>query len=323
MSTFQVILYKEDYYEEITRMGESRIIEDHPDKVFWGNVNLHGDQEQLQKVFERIHAHPMVQRGILDKTKRPRIQDFEEAILLQVYSVNKDESGEFELLKFILGPKFVISFQEKDGDPFDGVRKRLQDNKGIIRSKGADFLLFRLLEAIIEGYFDLVEDLQGLDFFSKSRLGDWNPDPASMKSMENLNQRLFEIKKSIRPLIETVAFLEKGLSGLIHKKNAKYYHDLRQQCQFLIDSIESFEHRLESSINLFFTMQGHRQNQVMKTLTVVSSIFIPLTFLAGIYGMNFEYMPELDDKYSYFIVLGIMFSIAVGMTIFLKMRKWF
>ena len=113
------------------------------------------------------------------------------------------------------------------------------------------------------------------------------------------------------------------MSGLRDKRSKKFFLDLVQQCQFLIDSIESFEHRLESSINLFFTMQGHHMNQVMKTLTVVSSIFIPLTFLAGIYGMNFQYMPELDDKYSYFIVLGIMGAIAFGMVLFLRMRNWF
>ncbi len=323
MEKLQIYLYDEDEIENIQTPTEGRLTDIFPEKRIWANVNLNAPNDFTEALFDRIKTHPLVKKGILDPTKRPRIQDFEEAIVFQINSYNKDETGDYELIKFVLGKNFLISFQEKEGDPFDGVRDKLWEKKGIIRDKGVDFLLFRLLESILEGYFDLMDEIQQNEIFPKGRHQDWTPDPEKMRQLEELNQFLFGIKKSIRPLLESVHFIQNGHSALIAKKNIKYFHDLKQQCQFLIDSIESFEHQLESSINMFFSMQGHRMNQVMKTLTVVSTIFIPLTFLAGIYGMNFEYMPELDNHYAYFVVWGIMGGIAIGMIWFLRMRKWF
>jgi magnesium transporter len=324
MGAVKSFIYNKDILEEIDFAPEKKADEWDEKVTIWANVNLNGPKDEIEKVFKRIDSHPLVQKGILEKTKRPKFQDFEDAIVLQVNSINHYKGTlEFGSIRFILGEKFLVTFQENKEDPFDSVREKIRKKKGLIREKGPDFLMYHLLEAIIDDYIDLIDELEEKEFIPTKTLQDWNPNPESMTRLEKMNQKLYDIKASIRPLIESVEIIEKGLSNLIRDHNRKYFLDLKQQSQFLINSIESFEHRLESSINLFFTMQGHHMNQVMKTLTIVSSIFIPLTFIAGIYGMNFLNMPELNTKYGYFVILGVMLATVIGMMLFLRKRKWF
>jgi len=325
MEAVSLFIYNREEYKELDYVPEGRINERKDNNTVWSNVNINGPKEEIEAIFKRINTHPLVIKGILDPTKRPKIQDLGDAVLLQVNSVNinTDDHQYLNLIKFILGKNFLVTFLETSDDPFDSVRDKIRNGKGIIREKGPDFLLYRLLEAIIDNYFDKLDELQSHKGLTNRVEKDWKPTPESMQKIEKMNQRLFDVKKSIRPLIESVTILERGLSDLIQDNNRKYFLDLQQQCQFFIDSLESYEHRLESSINLFFTMQGHHMNQVMKTLTVISSIFIPLTFLAGIYGMNFANMPELDMKYGYYLILSLMSATVIGMLIFLKRRKWF
>lgn len=224
-----------------------------------------------------------------------------------------------EQMIFIVSPNFLWSIQEKSGDYFNWIRERLEDNKGIVRKKKADYLLFLLLESIIDNYQDTFQENTEL---SSNKLGSdkIKPTPEFTSLVENRKQELFSFKKATLSLRDTIVKLEKvEIDGF----ETKYFSELKEQTNNLISNIDFELQELESKINLIFSIQGHRLNEVMKTLTILSVIFIPLTFLAGIYGMNFEHIPELKFKYGYFILLGIMILVTIVSVWYFKRKKWF
>ncbi|WP_088323773.1 CorA family divalent cation transporter [Polaribacter tangerinus] len=224
-----------------------------------------------------------------------------------------------EQMIFIVSKDFLWSIQEKPGDYFAWIRERLQGNKGIIRKKKADYLLFLILESLIDNYqetYQLNADLNA----NKLNASNINPTPEFTSLVEKRKQELFNFKKATISLKDTVIKLEKSqIPGF----NVKYFSELKEQTNNLISNIDFELQELESKINLIFSIQGHRLNEVMKTLTILSVIFIPLTFLAGIYGMNFENIPELKFKYGYFILLGIMVLVTIGAVWYFRRKKWF
>jgi magnesium transporter len=211
------------------------------------------------------------------------------------------------------------SIQEHEGDYFDWIRERLAENKGIVRKKKTDYLLFLLLESIIDNY---QETYQKYAEISADKLDSTfiKPTPEFTSLVEKRKQELFNFKKATLSLRDTIIKLEKIE---IDNFDVKYFSELKEQTNNLISNIDFELQELESKINLIFSIQGHRLNEVMKTLTILSVIFIPLTFLAGIYGMNFENIPELKFKYGYFILLGIMVLITIISIWYFKRKKWF
>ncbi len=224
-----------------------------------------------------------------------------------------------EQMIFIVSTDFLWSIQEKDGDYFNWIRERLEGNKGIVRKKKADYLLFLLLESIIDNYQDTYQENAELSSEILSS-GNIKPTPEFTSLVEKRKQELFNFKKATLSLRDTIIKLEKiEIDGF----NVKYFSELKEQTSNLISNIDFELQELESKINLIFSIQGHRLNEVMKTLTILSVVFIPLTFLAGIYGMNFENIPELKAKNGYFILLGIMVLITIVSVWYFKRKKWF
>tara|TARA_R110002049_G_scaffold4377_8_gene30557 strand:+ start:3684 stop:4664 length:981 start_codon:yes stop_codon:yes gene_type:complete len=233
--------------------------------------------------------------------------------------ITESNKLESEQMIFIVSADFLWSIQEKTGDYFNWIRERLEGNKGIVRKKRADYLLFLLLESIIDNYQDTYEENAELsaDKLNSSHI---KPTPEFTSLVEKRKQELFNFKKATMSLKDTVVKLEKiEIEGF----DVKYFSELKEQTNNLISNIDFELQELESKINLIFSIQGHRLNEVMKTLTILSVIFIPLTFLAGIYGMNFEHIPELKFKYGYFILLGIMVLVTVASVWYFKRKKWF
>jgi len=224
-----------------------------------------------------------------------------------------------EQMFFIISSGFLWSIQEKEGDYFNWIRERLENNKGIVRRKKADYLLFLILESIVDNYEDTYQKNAEL---SATILEAENikPTPEFTSLVEKRKQELFNFKKATLSLRDTVIKLE---SVKIEGFNTRYFGELKEQTNNLISNIDFELQELESKINLIFSIQGHRLNEVMKTLTILSVVFIPLTFLAGIYGMNFEYMPELKFKYGYFILLGIMLLVTILCVWYFRKKKWF
>lgn len=300
-------------------ISEISIANNH-NSVQWFNVYGLKYHTAVKEIIHQNKLDEFLVNLILDDDQRNKVIELDTCIFLTFKMLHHKNSGfYFEQLMFIASPNYVWSLQEKKGDYFEHIRDRIKDNTGIIRKKKADYLLYRIIEAIIDNYYLAYEQLQkkNLEIRDLSRV---KPSPEFALVIENNKQNLFILKKAISSLREAISRIEKLQ---IQNFESHYFSELKEQASFLIDDIDFDLQQLESSINLMFNIQNHRLNEVMKTLTIISVIFIPLTFLAGIYGMNFKYIPELDAEYGYFIIIAIMILITVINFFFIKKKKWF
>jgi magnesium transporter len=294
------------------------------DYTYWLNVYGLNEPDIIASICRRHDIHSLVIQDILDVNQRPKYQEFDDFSFLTLKSiVPSDREMITEQISFVFGEKFLLSFQERKADFFEHIRYRLREDKGIIRERGSDFLLFAMLESILDNYFKTLNQLDS----EIEELNLTDPDkelsPGVLVMIENHKKFVHFIKKSILPIKEFTQIIERGENKYIEKRHLKYFLEIKDLCLTLIDSCDIILASLESNTNLFFSVQGHRMNQIVKTLTIVSTVFIPLTFIAGIYGMNFVHMPELHWKYGYPAVWILLVIIFAGMIIFLKRRKWF
>lgn len=290
-------------------------------------LNIHGihDFEKIKEFCTKLNIHGLVIQDILDVNQRTKFKEYNEYWFFTLKSIIPSDGTEIEQeqLSFILGKNYLISFQERKADHFNHIRERLRKGIGIVRERGLDYLLFLLLESILDNYFktlyaieNRIEELTLIDI-------DKEPSPEIINTAERYKRQVHQIKKTVIPIKEFVTKVERENFSFINEVHIKYYFELKDLCLSLIDNCEQIEVRLESSINLFFSVQGHRMNQVMKTLTIVATIFIPLTFVAGIYGMNFSNMPELGWKWGYFSIWILMIAVFIAMIVYFKKKKWF
>ena len=246
-------------------------------------------------------------------------------MFFSVRSALPDENNTFilqqEQISFLLGKHYLISFQEKSSDHFTDVRDRIEKKRGKIRLKGPDFLLFRMLDAIVDNYFEVLEDIT--DSIQKLELKLLRTASSeTLQLIEFQKRKLIELRKIVLPLKDVTFQLDKLESPFISKDNAHYFADLKENCMSVLEEIDANKQILEGMANLYYAVQGQRMNEIMKVLTVVSAIFIPLTFIVGVYGMNFENMPELKYKYGYYTVVAAMFAIAITLVLVFVKRGW-
>lgn len=302
-------------------------IKEFPKKDSKSWLNLHGIHEEdiVLAVARQLKIHHLSIQDIFDIQQRPKFHLFDTYFFVNIKSkfIEEDEDLNAEQISFVLGKDFLVSFQQKKRDHFQHIRERIHLNKGIVRERGCDYLLFLMLEAILNEY-DLMIDhlLQEVEDF---QLMDVNQDPSPnlLKEIEYQKKKVQIIRKAIFPIKEFCTHVESHENPFIEETNLKYFKDLKEFCRNLLDDTDEAKVTLEANINLFFSIQSHRMNQVMKILTIVSTIFIPLTFLAGVYGMNFTHMPELDWPYSYGLIWVVFLVMFVGMMIYFKRKKWF
>lgn len=291
----------------------------------WLNTNGVHDIEKISEITTKTNIHNLVLQDIVDVNQRSKFQDYEDYIFFSLKSLLPTVTNEIESeqISFILKKNYLLTFQEKSTDYFDHVRFRIRNNIGVVRERNVDYLLFLLLESILDNYFKTVNNIESL--FEKMEVIDVesDPSPTELKTVELYKRQIQQLKKTIVPIRDFSVRVEREQFKLIEIENKKYFLELKDLCLSLIDDCEQLEDRLKSYMNLFFSIQGHRMNNVMKTLTIVSTIFIPLTFIAGIYGMNFEYMPELKLKMGYFSVWVVMGLIFILMIFYFKKKKWF
>ncbi len=292
---------------------------------FWLHIKGIHDTGTIKNICNKLHVHNLVIQDILDVNQRPKFQEFEDYWFFTIKSFvpTDGESIEQEQLSFILGKNYLVSFQERNAAYFNHIRDRLRNNTGIVRERGTDFLLYLLLESILDNYFITLSQIEkNINEISNLDLSS-DPSPEIISTIEKRKKQLHHIKKAILPIKEFIGKIERENFNFIHEKHIKYYFELKDLCLTLLDECDQMELILESKTNLFFSIQGHRMNQVMKTLTIVATIFIPLTFIAGIYGMNFLNMPELSWRWGYPLVWIIMLAMALIMLIYFRKKKWF
>jgi len=316
---------KNDYQEqEDFKLDDWSDFEDKT-KVSW--LNMHGIHEEqlIVKACSKLQIHKLIIEDILDTGQRAKFQEFDNYWFFTMKSIlpSDDANIHMEQISFILGDNYLLSFQEKKADYFSHIRERIRKNIGIVRERKSDYLLYLLVEAILDNYFKTAEEFEN----KIDRLNHFNtksdPSPGLILKMEEYKREIQQIIKTLTPIREFVNKVERERFALIDKKHIKYYLELKDQCLQLSDAFDKMLSRIDSNINLFFSIQGHRMNQIMKTLTIVASIFIPLTFIAGIYGMNFKYMPELEWEWGYFSILSLMFMIIIALSLFFKRKNWF
>ncbi|HSV75470.1 MAG TPA: magnesium/cobalt transporter CorA [Bacteroidales bacterium] len=291
---------------------------------YWLNINGLNEPEIIAAICEKQGIHGLVIQDILDVKQRPKFQEFDDFSFLTLKSIIPSENEMItDQISFVFGSHYLISFQERIADFFDHLCFRLRENKGILREQGADYLLFEMLESILDNYFKtlnkLDEEFETLNFTDTRK----EHSPNALAIIENQKKFIHFIVRSILPIKEFSQMVERGECKHIEQRHVKYYLEIKDLCLTLIDNCEMMLSTLESATNLFFSVQNYRLSQVMKTLTIVATIFIPLTFIVGIYGMNFRNMPELEWKYGYFALWGVILLVFFGMIFFFRRKKWF
>ncbi|MFC1668333.1 magnesium/cobalt transporter CorA [Chlamydiota bacterium] len=309
--------------KEVASIDECFPFKDTP-SVTWINIDGVHDVEIIEKLGKRYELHPLILEDILNTGQRPKFEDFDSIIfvvLKMLYHDPKTKEITVEQVSLLLGEHFVISFQEKIGDVFGPIRERIRKAKGRIRKMGADYLLYALIDIIVDHYFIILEQIgEEVEEIEEKLIK--NPIPKTLQIIQNLKRDMVFLRKSIWPLREVVGGIQRAESKLIKKTTGIYLRDVYDHTIQVIDTVETFRDMVSGMLDIYLSSISNRMNEVMKVLTIFAAIFIPLTFIAGIYGMNFEFMPELKWKYGYFFVLGVMTLVAVGLLYFFKRKKW-
>jgi len=293
--------------------------------VTWINVNgIHniGLIESLGKYFD---LHPLTLEDIVNTTQRPKVEEFPNYVYAVLKMMTFDEAAnriEIEHVSLILGDNYVISFQEHEGDVFDSVRERIRNAIGRIRSLKADFLAYALMDAAVDNYFLAVERIgDRIEDMDDHILA--HPRPEDIHEVHKLKREILSFRKAVWPLREEVGALEKSETVLIRPETRVFLRDLYDHIIQIIDMVETFRDILGGIHDTYLSSVSNRMNEIMKVLTIISTIFIPMTFIAGVYGMNFEHMPELKWPFGYYLIWGIMLMAAISLVLFFKRRKWF
>jgi magnesium transporter len=292
--------------------------------VTWLNIDGVHQPEIIEQVGKSFGLHPLVAEDIASTGQRPKMEDFDDYILVVLTMLRFDEKEnetKTEQISILLGRDFVVSFQEREGDVFDPIRERLRSNKGRIRKMGADYLAYALIDAVVDNYFMILEKLGETIEEIEDKLVT-NPTSETLQTLHDLKREMVFLRKSVWPLREVISRLERSESPLINKSTFVYLRDVYDHTIQVIDAVETFRDMLSGMLDIYLSSVSNRMNEVMKVLTVIATIFIPLTFVAGIYGMNFRYMPELEQAWSYPAVLILMLVVALLMVVYFKRKKW-
>jgi magnesium transporter len=315
----------EQFLEKKTAAIEECLTFKNSDSVTWINVEGVNRPEILEKLGQYYGIHPLALEDIMATDQRPKMDDFGDYlfIVLKMISYNGDNAGlDMEQVSLVLGKNIVISFQEgRKGDVFDPLRERLRTAKGRIRKMGADYLVYALMDSIVDNYFTVLEKLgEEIESIEEKLVTD--PTPDTLHLMHKLKRDMIFLRKSVWPLRELISGLERGESPLIAESTAIYLRDVYDHTIQVIDTIETFRDMLAGMLDIYLSSVSNRLNSVMKVLTVIATIFMPLSFIVGLYGMNFKYMPELEWHWGYPTVLAVMAVIAGWMLVLFRRKKW-
>ncbi|HRG19128.1 MAG TPA: magnesium/cobalt transporter CorA [Flavobacterium lutivivi] len=297
-------------------------------KVNWLNVHGLNETETIKSIGDYLKVDSFMLSDILNTTKRTKIDEYHDVLFFNIKSLlpATDDKINVEQISFLLKKDILVSFQEKRSDFFTHIRERIRTHSGIVRDKKADYLLYLLLDAVMENFYITIENeedkVEELINLSKT-----TSKPEILEQVERHRDNFNFLKRSIIPLRDSLysikSMKDDNVFNAIEHENYSFFSRLHQKCLELLEQIDYDLTTLESASNFYFSSQSHKMNEVMKTLTVVSVFFMPLTFIVGVYGMNFDNMPELHWKYGYFIILGIMFVLLLGMIYYFKKRKWY
>ena len=327
----QLFVYNEENIVEFQNIIVDEFIKNKKqNQCNWLNVHGLSDTLIIKELADKLDLNNVIISDILNITRGTRLDEIDNTLFFSVKSILPNEKDfatiSIEQISFLIQDGLIISFQEKRGDFFSHIRERIRTNSGIVRKKKVDYLLYLLLDAIIENFYITIEakeeEIEKILLESKS-----SDNPIIVEKIEKIKEVMHFLKRSLIPLRDAL-FAIKTIKdddefNNIEQSSFVFFSRLHQKSLELLDQIEYDMGSLDSASNFFYTAQNHKMNEVMKTLTVISSVFLPLTFIAGIYGMNFKHMPELNYQYGYYTVIGLMFLIVMVMLFYFKKKKWF
>lgn len=321
----EIIDYSKDHYSR----SDSENIEDAfgfetSQNITWINVNGLNNTKEIERLGEYYNLHPLIQEDIVSTNQRPKMDEYEEYLFIVFKMLHYSDDGEFinEHVSMVVGKDYVTTFQEADGDVWDGLRDRLANSKGRVRNAGADYLMFALLDAIVDNYFSVIETLSSKIEFIEDQLFEDKVEDGITQDIQVLKKEILRIRRAVVPLREVINRLEKTDTPLIEARTQNYIRDLYDHIIQVSESVDIYREMIWGLMDMYMTTISNKMNEVMKVLTIMASIFIPLTFMAGIYGMNFEYIPELQLKYGYFYLWGAMVLVFCGLLFYFKRKKW-
>jgi magnesium transporter len=309
--------------KELTRIEESFAYKDTP-PVSWINIDGLHEVEVIEKIGTHFNIHPLTQEDIVNTGQRPKVENFEDYIYIVIKMLKFDETtGHIasEQVSLILGSHYLLSFQETEGDVFNSVRERIRKGRLHIRRSGTDYLAYALIDAVVDHYFLMLEKMgEKIEHFEEQL--PLQPTPEILQAIYDLKRELVYFRKQVWPIRDVLNTWQKAESSIIEETNKVFIRDVYDHTIQVIDTIDSFRDIITGVMDLYLSTVSNKMNEVMKVLTIMATIFIPLTFIAGIYGMNFKYMPELEWKWSYPVLWIVLIAIFLGMMLYFKRRKW-
>ena len=293
------------------------------ESVTWVNVGGVHKMDILESFGKQFQLHPLLLEDIANTDQRPKLDDYETCLFLVMKMLSATDRQDIivEQVSLVLGQNFVLSFQENGTDVFTPVRDRLRGNKGRLRHSGADYLLYALIDAIVDHYFAVLEVL-GEKIETLQDLVVSDPKPETLRQIHSLKRQLLFLRRAVWPLREATNNLARSECPLLRESTKVFFRDVYDHVVQIVDTIETLREMVSASLDIYLSSISYRLNAVMKVLTIITTIFMPLTFIVGIYGMNFEHMPELKWEWGYPLVLGLILAIAIAMLGFFKRKRW-
>lgn len=339
-----LIDYSETFFVEKENVSISESVASlHDQSITWINVEGISDPKIIERIGKEFNLHPLMLEDILNAGQLSKMDDYKNAIyivmrLLKLNGKNGKTDGkeahsikeahtttEKEIvdqqISLVLGPNYLISFMETESDIFNGIKNRIRAENSKFRKQGADYLCYSIIDAIVDGYFVILESVdERLEKLEESLV--YNPTPRTLINIQKRKRDVLLLRKSIWPMREVLSNLLRTESPFIKDSTKTFFHDVYDHTIQVIDTIESFRDVASGMLEIYLSNMSQRLNEIMKVLTIVSTIFVPLTFLASLYGMNFEYIPGLHTPAGYYIILGLMIAVAVSMTLFFRRKGW-
>lgn len=320
----ELIQYNErEYYKHADLPTAEMLTHFKTGYVNWINVDGLFDPRMIQQLSDHFCLHSLLVEDITTD-HQPKAEEFDDYLfftLKMLYRI-EETSIDYEQISFVLGKDYLLSFQEKQGDLFNHLRQRIELDQGRIRKRQADYLLYRLVDTIVDNYYHVLDAIGHQIESIEDEIYN-QPSGDEFRKIQGLKKELIFLRKALYPLRDALSKLVKDESGFIQPATVRYFADVYDHVVHLIDSLDTYKDLTSSLMDIHINTLNTRLNEVMKTLTIISVIFMPLTFIVGVYGMNFEHMPEIPLRYGYFAVWGVMLAIALGMIAYFRYRKWF
>lgn len=309
--------------EEQQLVQPDRLAPPPDESVMWINVGGVHKVEVVEVLGKQFSLHPLLLEDVANTDQRPKLDDYETCIFLvmKMLSLTNRQEIAVEQVSLVLGRNYVLSFQENGTDVFQPVRERLRGGKGRMRQSGADYLLYALVDAIVDQYFAVLE-LLGEKIEALQHMVVADPQPETLKAIHALKRQLLFLRRAVWPLRDVMNNLSRSDCPFLQQSTKVFFRDVYDHVVQIVDTIETLREMVSASLDIYLSSVSYRLNAVMRVLTVITTIFMPLSFIASIYGMNFEYMPELKLQWGYPVVLGVMVVVGIGMLVVFKNKRW-